>query len=165
MNNSYRQLFRPGTKSAERTSLMLILFLLFTVTLNACFERDLSIAIDGKNPPTFALSGSGNLNFFVLMEVPPENQKQTVQRSSDSNTILWKISPTNTDNSIRKLPPITYGKVPFGFTQQVPTSGEPPALVEGKVYELGGTAYNANGGFIWIAVRDGKIVKVTMPDE
>lgn len=165
MNNFHRQLLPSGTKSAESTIFKLVVCLLFIVISSACFERDLSIAIDAKNPPTFNLSGSGNLNFFVVMEVPPENQRQTVQRSSDGNTILWKISPTNTDNSIRKLPPITYGTVPFGFTQQVPTSGGPPALVEGRVYELGGTAYNANGAFIWIAVRDGKVVRVTMPDE
>jgi hypothetical protein len=37
----------------------------------------MTVAIDGKNPPAFDLSGSGNLNFFIVSEVAPENQEQT----------------------------------------------------------------------------------------
>ena len=37
-----------------------------------------------------------------------------------------------------KKPTITYGKVPVGGTQKVPENGEPPPLVELKVYEPGG---------------------------
>jgi hypothetical protein len=143
----------------------LIVSLLFVSTLGACFERDLKVSVDGKIPPTFNLSGSGNLNFFVVMEVPPQNQTQKVQRSSDNNIVLWKIAPRNIENSIRKLSPITYGRLPVGFAQLVPSNGEPTALIEGKIYEVGGTAYNSNGGFIWITVRDGKIFRVPMPDE
>ena len=64
MNNFRRQLFRSGTKSAKHTGLKLVCFRLFIVTSSACFERDLSIAVDGKNPPTFKLDGSGHQIFF-----------------------------------------------------------------------------------------------------
>jgi len=123
----------------------------------------MTVAVDEKNPPTFELSGSGNLNQFHVMEVPASNQEQTTQRSSDVNILLWEVRPTGEDK-IRRLPKITYGQVPAGFNQVFPAAGiSPPALAEGKVYEVEGTAYNANGGLIWIVVRGGKIVEIPVP--
>lgn len=133
------------------------------ITFLGC-ERDMSIKADEKNPPSFLLSGSGNLMSFAVMEVPPENQTQTIQRSSDSNILLWEIEPTNADNKIRRLPVITYGKVPPGFAQKFPADGSrPPPLVEGKIYEAGGPAYGANGGLIWFQVRGDKTVHIPIP--
>lgn len=133
------------------------------LTLSAC-EADMSIKIDGENPPSFSLSGSGRLISFAVMEVPPENQTQTIQRSSDVNILLWEIEPTNADNKIWWLPAITYGKVPPGFTQKFPADGSSPAaLVEGKIYEVGGPAYGANGGLIWFKVQGNKTVEIPIP--
>jgi len=124
----------------------------------------MTVKTDEKNPPSFSLSGSGRLISFAVMEVPPENQSQTIQRSSDANIVLWEIEPTNADNSIRRLPEITYGKLPPGFTQKFPTDGSPPVpLVEGKIYEVGGPAYGANGGLIWFKVQDNKTVQIPIP--
>lgn len=134
------------------------------VTFLAC-EADMTIKIDGKNPPAFSLSGSGRLISFAVMEVPPENQIQTVQRGSDANTVLWEIEPTGADNKIWWLPIITYGKIPPGFTQKFPADGSPPAtLVEGKIYETGGPAYGANGGLIWFKIQGSKAVQIPIPD-
>jgi len=124
----------------------------------------MSIDIDGKNPPLFALSGSGGLISFGVTEVPPENQTQTIQRRSDVNIPLWSILPAMPDNSIKRLPAITYGKVPAGFKQQFPADGSPPApLIEGKIYEAGGGAYGANGGLMWFKIQGGKSVKIPIP--
>ena len=143
--------------------LRLTIFLLLIGTFLAC-EVDMSIEIDGKNPPSFALSGSGGLISFGVTEVPPENQTQTIQRRSDVNIPLWSILPTMPDNSIKQLPVITYGKVPPGFRQQFPADGSPPApLIEGKIYEAGGGAYGANGGLIWFKIQGGKGVKIPIP--
>ena len=103
----------------------LVLSLLMMVGTTGC-ERDMHIKIDGKNPPTFTLSGSGNLVFLSLGEV--YNNKPPLLGAPD----LWKIRP-NDDNKISRLPSITYGIVPKGFTQVVPESGAPPPLIEGKV--------------------------------
>jgi hypothetical protein len=140
------------------------LWLLFALPLySSCYEVDMSVGVDRKNPPTFELSGSGNLNEFVVMEVPVWNQTQTIQRRSDVNTVLWKIRPTGEDK-IRRLPKINYGRVPSGFEQVYPADGSAPsALVEGKVYEIGGTTYNANGGFIWLVIRGGEAVEIPIP--
>jgi hypothetical protein len=86
------------------------LLLLVVIGLSgACYEVDMTIAVNDKNPPTFELSGSGNLNQFLVMEVPSWNQTQTIQRRSDVNTVLWKIRPSREDK-IWYLPPITYGQ-------------------------------------------------------
>jgi hypothetical protein len=53
------------------------LWLLIVVALSAsCYEVDMTVAVDERNPPTFELSGSGNLIQFLVMEVPPRNQTQ-----------------------------------------------------------------------------------------
>ncbi|HLA10130.1 MAG TPA: hypothetical protein VJ023_06015 [Pyrinomonadaceae bacterium] len=136
--------------------------LISCIYLAAC-ERDMRVSVDGRNPPTFKLSGSGNLISFVVMEVPPHNQTQKIQRESDRNTVLWRIRPELEGNEISRMPEITYGKVPRGFVQEFPVNGTPTHLTEGKVYEVGGTAYNANGGFIWIRVEDDKVIEVPIP--
>lgn len=139
-----------------------LLVLILVIGFAAC-EVDLNVAVDGKNRPTFGLSGSGNLISFVVMEVPPENQAQRIQRESDRNIVLWRIRPQLGNNEIYKMPAITYGNVPSGFVQEFPANGAPPTLVEGKIYEVGGTAYNANGGFIWIQVQGDKTVEIPIP--
>lgn len=133
---------------------------LFAVTLLSC-ESDMTIKTDGKNPPSFSLSGSGRLISFAVMEVTPENQSQASQRGSDANTVLWEIEPTSADNKIWWLPMITYGKIPAGFVQKFPANGSPPApLVEGNVYEAGGPAYGANGALIRLEVQGNKTIQV-----
>jgi hypothetical protein len=72
---------------------------------------------------------------------------------------MWEIRPPE-ENLISKFPPITYGVVPKGFTQTIPTAGVPPALLEGKVYEAGGPALEANGGSIRFTIKDGRAVEV-----
>jgi hypothetical protein len=146
--------------STFRVALLIIIF----SAIAAC-EISMTLAIDGKYPPTFKLSGSGDLDIFLVAEVAPENQKLvSSQRDSDKDIILWEIWPNqNVDTKIDNLPAITYGVVPPGFTQKIPESGLPPALVEGKVYAAGGPARNANGGSIWFKLHNGKVVEVSKP--
>jgi hypothetical protein len=134
----------------------LVLSLLILAVPTGC-ERDTRIKIDGKNPPTFTLSGSGNLVFLSLGEV--RNNKPPLLGAPD----LWKIRPNDSHNKISRLPSITYGIVPEGFTQVVPESGAPPPLIEGKVYAFGGPADHANGGSIWFTIQGGKSVEVARP--
>jgi hypothetical protein len=68
---------------------------------------------------------------------------------------MWEIRPTD-ENLISKLPAITYGVVPPGFKQIIPAAGAPPPLVEGKIYNAGGPAFEANGGSICFTIKDGR---------
>lgn len=148
----------------SKRSILKLATIIFSVIAFFGCETDMSVTTDGKNPPSFSFSGSGNLISFAVMEVPPENQKQTIQRSSDANLLLWEIEPTNAENKIRRLPVIAYGKLPPGFTQKFPADGSAPRpLVEGKIYEVGGPAYGANGGLMWFKLQENKSIQVPIP--
>lgn len=127
----------------------------------------MSVSVAEHTPPTFKLSGSGNLAFFSVSEVANENQHRIpFERDSDKNAVLWQIWPStlNPEAKVaRRLPPITYGLVPPGFIQKIPSEGAPSVLVEGRIYEAGGPASNANGGFVWFTIKNGKVVKVDAP--
>ena len=143
-----------------------LLVLLLTISIASC-ERHTKVSIDGNVPPSFKLSGSGDLVFFVVTEIAPANQKLApAQRDSRKDTVLWQISPNNLsqrEKVISRLPSITYGVVPKGFAQMKPETATPPPLVEGRVYEAGGPANNAPGGFVWFTIRDGKSLQIEEP--
>jgi len=52
------------------------------------------------------------------------------------------------------LPSIRYGEVPAGFRQIIPADGaSPPALIEGKTYDVFTPTYNANGGGVRFVIK------------
>ncbi len=149
-----------------RVSGRILILFVFLAVFAAC-EIDMTVAVDTKNPPTFKLSGSGDLVFFMVKEVAPENQKlYPAQRDSKRDNLLWQIWPNNAPSTrVRRLPSITYGTPPPGFIQKIPEHGEPSPLIEGKVYEAGGPNSNANGGFVWFTIRNGEVIRVLEPDD
>jgi hypothetical protein len=54
---------------------------------------------------------------------------------------------------------------PEGFIQTIPEIGAPPQLIEGRVYNVGGPAINANGGEVRFTLRDGKAIEITQSPE
>src|SRR6266511_2370989 len=132
------------------TPILTLIVLFAALASSGCFEEDMTISLDERLPPTFRLSGSGNLIFFSVSEVSPDDQHRVpIERSSNDIRIIWQIVPTGLSSDatiMRKLPPITYGSIPKGFEQTIPKTGVPPNLVEGKIYQAGGPASNANGG-------------------
>jgi hypothetical protein len=140
--------------SQQTTSIVkgAIVSFVMLVTLTGC-ERDMTLTMDGANPPTFKLSGSGRLIFFAVSEVPQGRP------SKIDDPKVWEIRPID-ENLISKLPAITYGVIPKGFRQITPSADAPPPLVEGKVYKAGGPAFNANGGSIRFTIKDGRAVEV-----
>ena len=102
--------------------------------------------------------------FFLVSEIPPENQVPSARQNPDRNIELWEIEPDQgTVDIASSWPEIVYGKVPHGFRQKTPTRGDAPRLLEGKVYAAGGLAYGANGGGIWFTIRNGNAEKVPQP--
>jgi hypothetical protein len=128
-------------------------------------EEDTRVSVDGSNPPTFKLQGSGHLVFLRVEEIPPENRVEVSNRDPRKNLLLWEIAPNDgTHDEVWLWPSITYGRVPSGFKQKFPPDGAAPsALIGGKLYSAGGEAYNANGGEVWFVIRDGKSVEFTKP--
>jgi hypothetical protein len=132
---------------------------LLSCLLLSCSEG-LVVSMDEEVPPTFKYKGNRwaecctNLNFFVVSEVPPDN-------STKEGKYIWWIWPNNTAQSESyNLPAFTYGKVPEGWRQTIPEQGDPPPLVEGKIYEAGGNFHSGQDAHLRFTIRDGKAVRV-----
>lgn len=143
-------------RSSDSLSSIFGIALLLIVTLccgDAC-ERDTTISVEGGNPPTFRLSGNGNL---VFLAVSDESPNQVERRSGE---IVWKIIPQSGKSEIGQLPLITYGHVSPGFNQEIPKLGAPPPLAADRPYEVAAPTSNAHGDWIFFIIREGVAAKV-----
>jgi hypothetical protein len=132
----------------------LVIFLVASLT--AC-ERSLKVTLDGQNPPTFRFDGSGDVQRVTICEITPDGKLPPYGSG------FWVLVPKGNVNA-SKSPPVTYGVVPDGFSQTVPSSGSPPKLEEGKIYAFGAETRKAHGGDVWFTIRNGKSVAVAKTD-
>lgn len=123
--------------------------------------KSLSVSINDTNPPVFTFSAGQfaecctHLAFLFVYEV---------EAGKDDQKVIWQIRPkSGTDNSANGLPQITYGQVPQGFEQVVPSVGPPPALQSGKVYAASGPRMEVPEAFVMFRIEDGKAIRI--PDE
>jgi hypothetical protein len=121
--------------------------------------KSLSVSINDTNPPVFTFSAGQfaecctHLAFFAVHEVAAGSGEQKV---------IWQIRPrSGTDNSAKGLPQITYGQVPEGFEQLVPSVGTAPALREGKVYAATGQRIEVPEALVMFRIQDGKAIRVS----
>jgi hypothetical protein len=133
--------------------------------------HSLTISMDENVPPNFSFSAGRfaeccrHLAFLGVYEVLPENQNLSwTAPKSKEDIVLWQIWPKDSSvNAADALPIITYGKVPPGFIQKIPESGEPPPLVEGRVYEVGGPAIEVPNAYMRFTIRNGKSIRLPIP--
>ena len=121
--------------------------------------KGLSISVNDTNPPVFTFSAGQfaecctHLPLFVVYEVAD---------GRDEGAVIWDIRPqSGTDNSAQGLPKITYGQLPQGFEQVVPSSGPPPALQEGKVYVASGPRIEVPDAFVRFRIQNGKAIRMS----
>ena len=144
----------------------LVLALVAVNTLVAC--HPLRASINESVPPSFTFSSGLSeccdfLTFYMVEEVPPENQSvHWLQSKPRENIVLWQVWAEG-DNSGHVPAVITYGKVPPGFIQKVPQSGEPQPLAEGKVYDAYGPPSLVPETYVRFTIRDGKAVRLDVP--
>lgn len=136
------------------SSLGIAFLLSITLCCGDAFERDTKISMDGKNPPTFELSGNGQLWWLEIRDLSPSSISVDAPER-----IVWKIK-TIGENSPSSLPKITYGIVPAGFIQEIPANGAPPTLIEEKPYSISAPTSNANGDSVIFIIRGGKSFRV-----
>jgi hypothetical protein len=117
-------------------------------------ERDTTIDMDRKIPPTFKLSGNGQVSWIEFTDLSPSDISVYAPER-----VIWKITPTG-QNTPWRLPKITYGVVPSGFSQEIPASGAPPSLVEEKPYSVSAPTSNANTGSMIFLIRGGQALRV-----
>jgi hypothetical protein len=131
--------------------------------------HSLTISMDENVPPNFNFSAGifaeccRHLTFLGVYEVPPENQNLPwAAPRPKEDIVLWQIWPKDS-NAAENVSVITYGKVPPGFIQKIPESGEPPPLVEGKIYEVGGPAIEVPNAYMRFTIRNNKSVRLPIP--
>jgi hypothetical protein len=141
-----------------------ILIMFKRVTIAICLlafisgcERILKVTLDGNNPPTVKFDGRGGISWIFVYQVTPEGKIPA------RGTAMWKLVPKK-GITASAAPPITYGVVPDGFVQEVPSNGSPPALEEGKTYGFGADTSGQPGATVWFTIRDGRSVQVPKTD-
>ena len=138
------------------------------VFVGALACHPLRASLNQTQPPSFQFdSGISEccnfLTFYQVEEVAPENQNVPwLQSKPKENIVLWQIWSQG-DNSGQVPRIITYGKVPTGFVQKIPLSGEPPPLAEGKVYDAYGPPVLVPETYVRFTIRGGKPVRLPVP--
>lgn len=117
-------------------------------------EIHTTVRLEGSNPPTFSLHGSGRLT-----EVRIYSSKEGEFGSLyDDSAVLWSIvAETPPGGYLRDVPAIVYGTVPKGYRQIVPEdSVRPLPLEEGVLYRYWFVTANAPGALAEFTIRDGR---------
>jgi hypothetical protein len=139
---------------------LLWLLIVLVLPLTAC-ERATIVRLEGGNPPSFALSGSGRLEQLIIFG--PK------QRDADSplNNALWLLKPEHPASGARFLEDmhvIEYGVVPKGYMQEYPVNNAPPpSLVPGVKYRYLFITSGAPIAQHYFEIIEGKPVE--LPDE
>jgi hypothetical protein len=132
-------------------------FAVMVSIINTACERATTLSFEGGNPPKFVMTGSGSLG--LLRVTGPDKQRDTF---GEAAFLYWVIEPItkDSDRSVERIGPITYGQVPSGYMQVYPEKGEAPPLIEGKIYTGKISANNAPGVIKKFTIRDGKVTEV-----
>jgi hypothetical protein len=133
--------------------LAIILSTAIALTLIACDKPDTAIdlAMDRNIPPTFSFSGPWWAIDFEVIELRKVEPTANNQYRSDQKTI-WKIS-LQTGMRVKDWPQVTYGLIPKGFSQVIPSDGKAPMLVEGKTYAARALDTSGAGGAIYFVIQ------------
>jgi hypothetical protein len=122
----------------------------------------------------FANSSCNSLRVYVSKTIPPDftfnagslaecctNFDAFAVFEENSKNPLWRITSKRTvQRAEANSMVIHYGKVPKGFEQEIPTSQEPPQLIEGKTYLAVAEASYIPWANVRFMVKDNKIVSL-----
>jgi hypothetical protein len=153
----------PERKALNEVTLMkfakysLIVMLVFSsIGLYLACERATTLTFEGGPPVKFMLAGSGWLGSLRI-----GGPKKRREAFGETALLYWEIEPISADSvrRIEKISPIIYGKVPAGYRQLFPASGEPPPLIEGDTYNIRVSTNNAPGIIKDFTIRDGKVIE------
>lgn len=114
-----------------RASLIVAVSLL--LVLCGCHEIPTSVGVG--NGPSFSLMGSGRLASFTVFA--PQNGQKIAFPDHDVSAIVWQVAASRgyfRGSRLNRLE-LTYGKVPSGYEQVVPSRSQAaPAFAAGTVY-------------------------------
>jgi hypothetical protein len=139
--------------------IILALVSIFIVSCELFPENATKVTLEGNDPLTFILSGSGELDDLIIYG----SRQRDV--GSDRNYAIWEIQPINgymKGDQIARIGKIKYGIVPEGYKQIYPENNEvPPALVPGERYEYWFITSNAPHARKYFEIRDGKAREIS----
>jgi|GEM_PF-1997969 len=170
--SNYSSLSRVEKRGWKNRPLVAVVSMLAISLAPAC-GSETGLFVSGDRIPTFEIRRSNfdEVKVFPILtvvELDRDNERLPPLREDESkNKVLWKVvaDPAVIDkSSIENLDRVEYGKVPKGFTQEVPKSGEPQLLVEGPIYEAKGPLSLMRNAAVRFRITDGKIVVVKMPE-
>jgi hypothetical protein len=142
-----------GTMRRSKTFGLVMLALLF---LSAC-ERKTIVRVTGGNPPTFLISGSGELGEVIITKPVEEQSKDLL----DEKNVLWKIRAIKMRGKpVEVVGSVTYGVTPNGYMQYVPEQGPAPTLQDNKRYGYFFVTGNAPHGKGHFEIHNGQAVSV-----
>jgi len=148
----------PSTTNWNKRSLAsdLLLLILTVVFLSAC-ERKTIVKVTGGSPPTFVISGSGELGEGIITK-PIEEQSKDIL---DEKNILWKTAAIRMPGrAVEVVGSVTYGVTPQGYKQSVPEQGSPPTLQANKRYGYFFVTGDAPHGTGHFEIHNGQAVSV-----
>jgi|ERR1700728_3650212 hypothetical protein len=105
------------------------------IVLSGCREIPTSVKVEAG--PSFSLGGSGRLATFTVYA--PQGNQRIAFPDGDLATVVWQVTASKgyfNGSHVRGLR-LTYGKIPSGYEQVVPSqSPAAPALASRTVYSF-----------------------------
>jgi hypothetical protein len=143
--------------------------MLFCIASTIGCERSTQVKLEGGTSPVFHLSGSGNVTDFSVYIVSPSDFSlgRTVDSPSSESFFtqhaVWRIETRGGGifhaPAIQDIGQLTYGIVPKGYTQSIPSDGSaPPPILQGRQYFFDCATVNAPGTRGFFQLIDGKVV-------
>jgi hypothetical protein len=102
------------------------------LVLSGCREIPTSVKIG--TGPSFSLGGSGRLATFTVYA--PQSTQKIAFPDRDLASVVWQVTASKgyfKGSHVKGLQ-LTYGKVPSGYEQLVPSQSQAPPLAPGTVY-------------------------------
>jgi len=137
-------------------------------TIGCDLERPTQVRLEGGTSPVFLLSGSGNVTDFSVYIVSPSdfNFGRTVDSPSFESFFtqpaVWRIETQGGmfhAPAIQDIGQLTYGVVPKGYTQSIPSDGSaPPPILQGKQYFFDCVTVNAPGTRGSFQLTEGRVM-------
>jgi hypothetical protein len=100
------------------------------------------------------MSGNGTLSRLAII-----GHRTLRNIDGPDSSAMWQIKMKDYDygQTVSRLSPIIYGKLPRGYVQVYPEQGEAPELEENVTYLIDVETMNANGERGYFKITDGKV--------
>jgi hypothetical protein len=132
---------------------------LILVGFISCGPQPPHVVIRQGTPQQFILSGRGAIDHFGITGPSAKCTQAWKSERLPALVDYWQIEPlSETDVNRFSAEVISYGKVPEGFRQTIPTSGSPPPICEGGPYFVTLAIRNGGGVNMLFAVYPDKIL-------